>query len=180
MTIKEIIMAGPASSVLLRIAPNSSTIALIYKVIDDLASERTEHDFYINSTLASPDKEDLRPFGVELNPITNDYYNYSESELKSIEDKFKFYPKYDIGLYARCNDKADHKILGQLTLKIAEAVDGIIEFGGRLDGNKIKHVNGKICEIDCETANGRTVEHHVSDIEFMRNWLLDKNFYMIQ
>ncbi|HRG07477.1 MAG TPA: DUF6368 family protein [Cyclobacteriaceae bacterium] len=173
-------MAGPTSSVLLRIAPDSSTIALVYKVIDDLATKRTNNDFYINSTLASFGKDGLRPFGVELNSITNDYYNYSESELKLIEDKFKFYPKYDIGLYAMCNDIVDHKILGQLTLKIAEAVDGIIEFGGRLDGKKIKNVNGKICEIDYETAIGRIAQHHVSDIEFMRNWLLDKSFYMIK
>jgi Family of unknown function (DUF6368) len=173
-------MAGPTSSVLLRITPDSSTIALVYKVIDDLATKRTDDDFHINSTLASSDKEELRPFGVELNSITSDYYNYSESELKLIEEKFKFYPKYDIGLYAMCNDIADHKILGQLTLKIAEAVDGIIEFGGRLNENKIKHVKGKICGIDYETASGRIAQHHVSDIEFMRNWLVDKNFYMIK
>lgn len=173
-------MAGPTSSVLLRTNPDRSIISLIYKIIDDFATERTDTDFYINSTLTSSAKEDLRPFGLELNSITNEYCNYSESELKSIEEEFKFTPKYDVGLFAMCNDRADHKILGQLTLKIAEAVDGIIEFGGRLDPEKIKDVNGKICEIDYETANGRIAQHHVGDIEFMRNWLLDKNFYMIK
>jgi hypothetical protein len=173
-------MAGPTSSILLRVNPDSSIIALTYKVIDDLATERTDNDFYISPLFASTDERDLRPFGLELNNITNEYYEHSETELKSIEAKFNFYPKYDIGLFAMCNDIADHKILGQLTLKIAEAVDGIIDFGGRLDDEKIKKVTGKIYEIDYETANGQILQYHISDIEFMRNWLADKNFYMIK
>lgn len=173
-------MAGPTSSVLLSINPESSIIAMIYNIIDELAIERTDNDFYINSSVVSSDLDHLRPFGVELNSITNEYHNYTETELKLIEDKFQFYPKYDIGFFAMCNDIVDHKILGQLTLKIAEAFDGIIAFDGKLDKKKIRNTNGKICEIDYETANERIEQHHVADIEFMRNWLLDKNFYMIK
>lgn len=173
-------MAGQTSSVLLRAHLDNSNIALIYKIIDDLFTKRTDNDFYINSTLVLSDKSELRLFGVDLNTITNEYNEYSETELKSIETKFKFYPKYDIGLYAMCNDIADHKILGQLTLKIAEAVDGIIDYGGRLEEKKIKKVTGEIYLVDYEAANGQIAQFHVADMEFMRNWLLDKFFYMIK
>ena len=173
-------MAGPTCSVLLRANAGVSTLALAYEVIDSIAIERNDNSFYVRSTQVSPGNGELRPFGVELSSITTEYDEHSADELISIQEKFKFSPNHQIALFAMCNQREDHMILAQLTVKIAEAVNGIIDFGGLLFNQKGELTIGKVYEINYQTANGKNLQYHVGDIEFLRNWIFDKDFHMIK
>ena len=173
-------MAGPICSVLVRLNPDISILTLVYEVIDSIATERSDNSFYVSSALGSPEKCELRPFGLEFSSITTEYDGHAAEELKSIQDKFRFNPDFDITLYAMCNQMEDHIILAQLTLKIAEAVNGIIDFGGLLFEQKGKLTIGTVYEVDYQTTEGEYSQYHVGDIEFLRNWILDKDFHMIK
>ncbi len=153
----------------------------------------------------SVNNTDGRPFEIDKQKIDS---NYSEEEILMINNCVGFNAKFDLGFYAMCNREIDHKILGELTLYIAEKFDGLIDFGGAIFPyqslpNKMKEgmwlweqanwtdikpyfdemvgkIGGKIFTIEYETGNNRNWVYHLCDAEFMRNWLQNKNFGMIK
>ena len=154
-------------SVLLKDVPDSATINLLYKTIDSISTEREDDIFYINSNLILPDKDDLRPFGMDMIEINSENSSYSEIELGCIKAKFHFYPKFEISLAPMCNDLIDIDLRNLLTLKIAEELDGIINVGSYAE--TIKNIKGEICTVEYEAAAGNMNQYYVIDVESMRN-----------
>ena len=80
---------------------------------------------------------------------------------------------------AMCNRDIDHKILDELTLYIADKFDGLIDFGGQISVQS-GEIMGKTWEIPYETASGMTAFYNVADVDFMKDWIGNKNFRMIK
>ena len=78
-----------------------------------------------------------------------------------------------------CNQEIDHRILGELTLYLAGELDGLIDFGGQLPVQS-DQVKGNSWEIPYERAGGMTAVYQVADVDFMKDWLNNKNFRMIK
>jgi hypothetical protein len=113
-------------------------------------------------------------------------------------------PIQDIVLYAGCRGAENHRILGELTLRVAERYSGMIDLGGALspyvrlwefppDATEADHPSqtpeairafvgalpGRVCEIPYRASGGRTLFTHLVDVEFMRAWLQHPDFHMI-
>ena len=175
-------MAGPTSSILLDTIPNEHIWGEIENIIRNISDKVEGNDFWVTSTESingSVKNTDGRPFGIEKHKIDSNYYNYSEEEISMIKDYVGFNPKFDLGLYAMCNREIDHKILGELTLYIADKFKGLIDFGGQIS-ILLDEITGEIWEIPYETAGGMTAVYNVADVNFMKNWLSNKNFRMIK
>ncbi len=170
-------MAGPVCSVLLEYIPD---VTLIYTLIDLIAENRQGNDFSINTQLVFPDTLQQKSFGVELSEITPDYYEYSQDEIAQIKAITGFDPKFDVSLYAMSNDNESHKILGMLCLKIAEATNGIIDFGGQLNNLPKTLPNGKLFSIPYHTAVNDVAQYHIGDAEFLKFWLSQENFRLVK
>ena len=175
-------MAGPTSSVLLETIPTKWIWEEIENVILNISDEVEGNDFWVTSTESingSIKNIQGRPFGIEKNKIDSGYYNYSEEEILKIKDEVGINPKFDLVFYAMCNREVDHKILGELTLYIAEKFDGLINFCGQISMQSDEMI-GKTWEIPYKTSTGMTAVYHIADVDFMKGWLCDKNFRMIK
>lgn len=62
---------------------------------------------------------------------------------------------------------------------LAEKFNGLINFGGHII-NQPNNLNGKIWEIPYETSGGMTAVYNVADVDFMKDWLDNRNFKMIK
>ena len=128
-------MAGPTSSILFESIPTKQTLGEIDNVIKKISDQVDGNDFWvvstksINGTVVSLQG---RPFGIEKHIIDSNYYEYTEEEISMIRKCIGFNPKYDLGIYAMCNQEIDHKILGEITLYFAEKFNGLVDFGGQL------------------------------------------------
>jgi hypothetical protein len=175
-------MAGPTSAVLFETIPTEQIWGEIENVIHKISNKVEGNDFWVISTEfinGTIKKTDGRPFGIEKHKIDADYYNFSEEEILMIKNYVGFNPKFNLGIYAMCNSEIDHKILGELTLYLAENYDGLIDFGGQLT-NQPNELKGEIWEIPYETSGGMMNVYNVADAEFLRNWLNNENFSMIK
>ena len=175
-------MAGPTSSVLFETIPSELTWGEIENVILKISDKVEGNDFRVSTTKpinGTVEKIDGRPFGIEKHEIDLEYYEYSEEEILMIKDYVGFDPKFDLGIYAMCNREIDHKILGELTLYLAEKFDGLIDFGGQISA-KPKNFKGRTWEIPYETSGGMTAVYNIADVDFMKDWLNSKNFRMLK
>ena len=175
-------MAGPTSSVLFDIIPSEITWREIENVIQKISGKVNGSDFWVINTESINGTVSIvegRPFGIEKHKIDSDYYEYTEEEVLMIRDYVGFNPVFDLGIYAMCNREIDHKILGELTLYLAEKFNGLIDFGGHLI-NQPNTMKGKTWEIPYETVGGMTAVYNVADVDFMKDWLKDRNFRMIK
>lgn len=120
-----------------------------------------------------------RSFGIEKHKIDADYYEYTKEEILMIRDKVRFNPVFDLGIYAMSNREIDHKILGEITLYLAEKFNGLIDFGGNLS-IRTANMKGEVWEIPYETSVGMTEIYHVADVDFMKEWLNHQDFRMIK
>lgn len=170
-------MAGPTASVLLNMSLSDELISNIYAIIDSYSGDREKNDFYISGNLVSATNTKLWPFGVEIREITTDYY-YSAKDLSEISTILNFEPKTDIVLMAMCNGIESHNILWLLCLKIAEASNGIVDFGGKLD-TATQTIKGSLHSIPHETDNGYSTMTNIGDVEFLKYWLEHEDFRMI-
>lgn len=170
-------MAGPGCSVLLEFIPD---LSLIYAIIDNIAGKRQGNDFSINTHSVFPDTSQQKSFSVELSEITPDYHGYSQEEITQIKTTTGFKPKFDVSLYAMSNDNESHKILGMLCFKIAEATNGIIDFGGQLNNLPKTLPNGKLFSIPYHTTVNDVAQYHIGDAEFLKFWLSQENFRLVK
>jgi Family of unknown function (DUF6368) len=113
-----------------------------------------------------------------------------------------YYPKQSINLFAGCKKKVDHRILGQLALRLAERYDGIIDMDGaitpplRPDGNYtldnypwhtleeisafVHAMPGRAFESYYTVSPSRRWVSHLVDTIFLRAWLEHPYFHMIK
>jgi len=175
-------MAGPTSSIIFKSPPSESMWFEIMNMLQKISDKIDGDDFWVTSTkpIDGTVIANGQPFGIEKNVIGSDYYDYSDEEIKTIQNLVGFAPKYELGIYAMCNGQVDHRILGELTFHIAKCFHGIVDFNGKLDKDVIKGIPGKIWDISYEISGGIDANYHICDIEFMKNWLENENFRMIK
>lgn len=175
-------MAGPTSSILFDTIPSEQTLGEMKNVIQKISDKVDGNDFWVINTEiihGTVKTAEGRPFGIEKHKIDLNYYEYTEDEILMIKDFVGFNAVFDLGIYAMCNREIDHKILGELTLYLAEKFNGLIDFGGHLT-NQSDRMKGKTWEIPYETSIGMTAVYNVADVDFMKDWLNNKNFRMIK
>jgi len=171
-------MAGPTSSILLKSIPTKLEWKKITNAIKTISKKVEDEDFWVISTEAIGGKSiatEGRPFGLSKSEFNPKYY--SEDEIYQIEKSIDFRPKCDIEIYAMSKSTLDHRILGELTLYVAEQLDGIIDFNGDLNCGKL---TGCKWDILYEISESKTGKYTVCDVTFMKAWLANDNFYMIK
>ena len=110
----------------------------------------------------------------------NELHFMDKDEILEIDMALNFKVKSQISISAGCNQKGDHNVLGELTLKIAEMLSGLIDFGGDLNiyhqGIK-EELNGQVYSIE---YNNKMAEYQIADSVFLTNWIKHKKFRMIK
>jgi hypothetical protein len=197
-------MGGPTVSILLnRILDNAEKedlILFLSKVSNTVERSNPESiSFWIEN--ASPIgygyKGEGLPFGVDFGFDEN---NLSDYEINTLKEHFNFLVKDEISILAFCSGEENHRILGHLALLAAEKYRGLIDLGGAItppfkenESKKnypycsrekirafVNTIEGKICEVEYEVADGSKWIYHVADCTFMRNWLQNRYFHMIK
>jgi len=175
-------MAGPTSAVLLGSIPSETELAEIQNIIEKLSTRIEGTDFWVVTTIPINGTADIsslieaRPFILELEELTADGF-YTASKLSQIESFSHTRPVFCLTLSAMCSHQVDHRILGDLTLYLANKLNGIIYFDGKLDSAKIAGYQGRTRAIDTEEAEAA---YSICDTEFMKWWLCSPNFKMIK
>lgn len=173
-------MAGPVASVLLDIIPSKNILKEIEEIIQKISDKVNNDDFwiidtgFINGTVKI---KEGRPFGIKKKKIDLEF-DYSKEEILWIKKYVNFNPVFDIGILAMCNREIDHRILGELTLYLAEKFNGLVDFGRQI--KQFDNVEGKKWEVPYRTIDNEIEFYNITDVVFMKNWLENKNFRMIK
>lgn len=173
-------MAGPTSSILLENIPSELMWGKIEDIVQKISDKVDGSAFWVIDTGLINGKVSTtegRPFTIKRHPIDTLYY--SEEEILMLKDYVGFNPVFGLVVSAMCNREIDHKILGELTLYLAEEFNGLINFGGHLITQTDK-MQGKMWEIPYETSGGMMAVYSIANVDFMRAWLNNKNFRMIK
>ena len=200
---------GPGSSIILKDALTCAQLDLINRTVDSISDSRKGEDFWVSSTrpIGGNIESDGAPFIITHDDITFEDPNYDEDELKQIYKSIGFRPEYSVDLAAMCNGDLDHKILGEITLYLAKALGGYINFQGCIFSLKylpwyrssswyfhkaewssidpffkkfIKNMPGNIYTIKYKTASEKKWAYHICDVEFLEFWLNCPEFHMIK
>lgn len=155
------------------------------------------------------DKNSGRPLHLEIEeflsarPTAPEFVAYLvEEERAAVRACLGFVPIQEISLSAWCNDRFDHRLLGYLTLTMAERFGGLINMRGAITppiprersmrakkypwctleeiSAYVRQMPGRIWEIPYETGSGRNWVYHIVDSAFLRTWLRHPNFHMIK
>ena len=107
-----------------------------------------------------------------------------DREAMALAKYFGWFPRsaFIVGTYEE--SRADHMLLGGLTLHLAEQFKGLVDYCGYLtpgrftdtrteQKRRLRRLEGKLCVV-----NGY-YQHHVSDTRFLHSWLQHPNFMMI-
>ncbi len=110
----------------------------------------------------------------------NKLRDMDEDEILEIEILTSQIIKSKITISAGCNQQGDHNVLGELTLGIAKILNGLVDYGASLDVYQqgIKNeLKGKVYTI---AFNNGISEYHVSNTEFLTNWIKHPKFRMVK
>ena len=156
-------MAGPTASVLLAQSLTDEQRLSVWGVIAELSDHVESNDFWVQT----------RPFIMTCGP---EYPEELEEHIAAgLPDLIGWTPKDTIGLIAMCNQQVDHRLLGQICVRIARLLDGVVDFGGELDFSaSVRHV-GLFSACNVEEA-----KYHVGNVEFLDWWLVQPDFRMIK
>lgn len=175
---------GPVSSILLDRKIDFEEIhqvdELLKSVVNgEVKTTKSTRDFWIDSNklLKICKLGSDCQFSIQFD---NKLREMDEDEIVEIEMLTDKLIKSQIVISAGCNQDGDHNVLGELTLEIAQLLNGIIDFGGDLNiyqkGIK-EELNGKVYSIE---YNNGMAEYQISDSEFLANWIKQPNFRMIK
>jgi hypothetical protein len=209
-------MGGPAASVVVARDPDQGELVSRLKALSTDHSPANGTDGWIEISIATTTpiggaySGEGRPFEVRW---ARDGEMWADDEARSAHAKaiataFGLHPSSTIYLAAGTNKSADHRILGELALYLAQIYDGVIDFDGALipastlsadeqadltrmfeaDWSEIAaprerffaRLPGKILAVPYQTSNGRAWVTHVADREFMAAWLAHHDFHMIK
>ena len=101
---------------------------------------------------------------------------------------------------AGINRAVDHRILGELVVRLARALEGVVGFDGALlprsSPARVERLNwaevagvareflaplpGRVVTIEYEVNDSRVCAYRVGDWQFMQGWLQHPDFYMIK
>lgn len=121
-----------------------------------------------------------RPFCISFEALTVSEENrdYSDEELDVIEQAIGYRPAASVGFIAYADDAVDHRVLGELCLKVAEDRDGIIDFGGELP--EAAAVREDLYSIPYRSAGPNSTGYHVGTAAFLCWWLSADEFRMVK
>ena len=111
-------MAGPTASILLPTAPSAERATVLSSTLASIADKIDGNDVWIDS----------RAFIVTAGPLApNTFEAVDEGGLVAV---LGWTPPYEIMAIAMASAPLDHRLLGELCLRLARALGGVIDFGG--------------------------------------------------
>ncbi|HKR62924.1 MAG TPA: DUF6368 family protein [Thermoanaerobaculia bacterium] len=168
---------GPSITILLPYEPDASDFAALDDLAKTLGSSNTSAaDFHVETTIPIGGTVEAGEGGRPLVAGFEDPL-FEEGEGESLQSSFGFVPAAIISVGAMCNDRVDHRVLGELAVYLAQHFGGIIGFNGALGVARVVH--GKLAEIRYE-VEGRRLFAHVGDVAFMHGWLRDPAFHLVK
>lgn len=199
-------MAGPAATVLLpqtlSAAGRAALGECVHAVSDHgLDKPPTLDDFCVCDTrpISGGYVGECRPFAVQvgLQP------EWEPRQLAGVAEAFGFAPADELVVVAFCNRGADHRILGELCVWLAERFGGLIHFGAALwppvprEANidaldadwrqvepffrrMVEGLPGRVVGLRSEPQPGLEWVAHVADAAFLRAWLEHPQFHMVK
>ena len=118
-------MSGPAASILLRCALDADCVREVRDAIRRRASGVSGDDFWV----------DDRPFVVVFGPEYPE--DLDELLREGLSAPLGWTPREVLTVAAMCNQDVDHRLLGELCLRLATQLGGIVSFGGSLPGRGV-------------------------------------------
>jgi hypothetical protein len=129
--------------------------------------------------------------------------DWEPEQLPQVAEAFGFTPVDEILVVAFCNGDEDHRILGELCVRLVERFGGLVSFGGALwppvppeAGIDVLHADwrqvephfrrmiealpGKVVGLKYEPQPGRQWVVHVANEAFARAWLSHPRFRMVK
>jgi hypothetical protein len=199
-------MSGPVATVLisepLSVSDRAAIRGLVGAVSDhDLDKPPAPDAFWVCNTrlIGGGYADGSRPFAVEtgLQP------DWEPGQLAELSAAFGIAPRDEVVVIAFCNDDEDHRILGELCLRLAKRFGGVVSFGGALwppvpaeagidilDADwravepyfrrMVAGLPGRVVGLRYEPQPGREWVVHVADPAFLRAWLDHPSFRMVK
>ena len=199
-------MAGPVASVLLREKLTEPDRVAIRGIIDNISDHDTDKPpvpdaFWVCDTISigGTYSSEGRPFAV----FTGLQPDWEPEQLPQVAGTFGFTPVDEILIVAFCNSDEDHRILGELSVRLLGRFGGLVSFGGALwppippeagidilyaDWRQVEPhfrrmveaLPGKVVGLKYEPQPGREWVVHVADVAFLRAWLGHPRFRMVK
>jgi hypothetical protein len=199
-------MAGPVATVLIPEPLSDSGRAAIGEMVDAVSVHDPDEPpvlgaFWVRDTapIEGGYSGEGRPFAIEtgLQP------DWEPGQLAAVAEAFGCAPRDELVVIAFCNGREDHRILGELCLRLADRFGGVICFGGALwpdvppeagfdildaDWPRVEPyfrrmvagVPGRVVGLRHERASGGEWVVHVGDASFLRAWLEHPQFRMVK
>jgi hypothetical protein len=136
---------------------------------------------------------DDRPFVVVIGPESPD--DLDELLHAGLAQVLGWTPRGILTLVAMCDQVADHRLLGELCLRFATQLGGIVSFGGSLPGrgvlprdrpsaplreDSVEGLAGTLFTLSYPTADHEYATAHLGDAELLRAWLTHPHFRMVK
>jgi hypothetical protein len=153
-------MAGPTASILIPKTIDEETRVITSKVLAGFAATVEKSDFWIKE----------RPFFLRY----GEEYPGALSELEWLKSRLNWSSLDELGLAAMCNQEEDHQLLGQLSLRLAEQLQGLVGCGGSLSNFTDDP------EILNHTEIFRRDSEDVLTVNSFRDWLNHPDFRMVK
>jgi hypothetical protein len=189
-------MSGPTAQILLLEAVPEHGIRTLHGIVAALAGRDDRGTLSVVTTrpLGGSYEGVGRPFLVEFDAVPGD----EDPEPDAVAAAFGSRPQASVSISALANRSEDHRVLGDISLAVAERLNGLVAFGGLLlppafrnrthasddarpaAAELVAGLPGRIVAITYETAGGRTWGEHVGDATFLRAWLGHPDFHMVK
>ncbi len=176
-------MAGPTAAILVPERLTDDVLDDIRAELDRVAERREGNNFWI----------ELRPFIVSF----GEEYEGELAELANdgLPSVLGWTPADTFFFAAMRNDSVDHALLGQLCVRFARKLGGVIDFGGKvwpepsLDGTahveavrveRPSGLDGVLFAASYFSESGRYGTCHYGDSTLLEAWLKQPNFRMVK
>jgi hypothetical protein len=199
-------MSGPVATVLIRGPLSGPDRADLQGLIDavsdhDLDKPPALNAFWVCDTrlIGGRYTGAGRPFAVE----TGSQPDWEPGQLAGMAEAFGFAPRDELAVVAFCGGDEDHRILGELCLRLAERFSGVVSFDGALwppvppeagiDPDQadwlqvephfrrmIAGMPGRVVSLRYAPQPGREWVVHVGDVGFLRAWMEHPRFRMVK
>jgi hypothetical protein len=164
---ESIALAGPAAGILLAQLMTDEQRPAVRDTLSDLSDHVQGNDLRVRG------RPFIVIFGPEYEGELDDYV------ADGLADIIGWTPKDTLGFAAMCNRQVDHRVLGELCLRFAQLLDGLVDFDGELPASAT-HGPATLFAVPYEAENGRRCRYHVGNAEFLEWWLKQPDFRMIK
>jgi len=194
-------MGGPAAGILLRQVPDEDQIlalrtwlGVIARFHDTAANAdlREGWEFFLNwpESLGDEPSEGACLGGIQMYRIDPEAEHsggsfLSPADWARINEALGWMPACELSAWINCNRQRDHKTLGWFCAELANRFSGVIDLGGTLPLPTREEwarfdLGGNVLQVQYDLDAGRTASFHIVDVDFLRSWMLQPQFHMIQ